>query len=491
MPRLTRLFSNLLFLVGGEVLARLASFAAIAYLARVLGAPGFGTLAFAGALVSCFALGVSFGLDLYGAREVARDPGAVRAYLARIQSLRLLLGVGGYAALSLAVVVLPLPPEVRLVVLLYGFALFAVAGNAGWALQGLERMAGLAVANLVGQLTLLAGVLLFVRTAGDLSRAALVYVGAETTSAIVLLVLLGRAVHGSAPAPQAGSWRASLAEALPLFAGKAMRTLALNVDVLVLTFYLGDARVGFYSAASRIVLFLLNTSGLYFANLYPTLARASRWEPAAARALLERSLRFTAIGTVPVAVGGAVLAPGLVRLAFGPDYGAAAVPLGILVVAVAVTGVSGNYRNVLIAFDHQRADTRNVSGGALVTVLLNLLLVPPLGTAGAAIAFVAGEILVLCLGDRAVRRLGVAPGLLRPLARPAAAALAMAVVLVAMPPGPVLLQIATGAIVYVAAILAVGGTSAGELKAILFRPALAPREPVGRAEPPPPPPPSS
>ena len=69
-----KLAGNYLFLAGGEVAAKLATFLAFAYLGRVAGPEGMGYVEFAAALFFCAALVVVLGFDPYGAREFAKSP---------------------------------------------------------------------------------------------------------------------------------------------------------------------------------------------------------------------------------------------------------------------------------------------------------------------------------------------------------------------------------------------------------------------------------
>jgi O-antigen/teichoic acid export membrane protein len=467
--KLSRLARNLALLVAGETSARLLSLAAVAYLARLLDTEGFGLISFAGALVGYFALGVNPGVDLIGTRRVARQPETLHRTVVTIQSLRLVFAVLAYAALTATAVVLPLRPEARRVILVTGLTLPAMGANLGWAFQGTERMAAVATATVSGQAVFLAGILLVVGGREQLLRVPLVQVAAEVTAAAILVVLFVH--HHGVPGdpPDRPLARASLRETVPLFSGRAMRALAMSFDVLALQFYSGDASVGVYAASSRILLFLLSLTALYFTNLYPTLSRAASWEKASLRPLIGLSLRFTALVGVGVGVGGFMLAEPLVTSLFGVRYAASVTPFRVHIIALTIVMLAGNYRAVLLAFGHQGADTRIVATGALLNVLLNLALIPRLGPTGAALAFLTAEGMILALGQRAVSRLVLSEPLARHVTRPLAAALAMVAGLLLTGAAPLLARIGLGAAVYAGAVLVLRATSVAELRAVLFR----------------------
>jgi O-antigen/teichoic acid export membrane protein len=77
------LFKNFLSLSGAEVVTKIATFAAFAYLARLLGPAGFGYVEWAGTVLMCSSLIVDQGFSSYGAREIAKSPGETDSSAAR------------------------------------------------------------------------------------------------------------------------------------------------------------------------------------------------------------------------------------------------------------------------------------------------------------------------------------------------------------------------------------------------------------------------
>ena len=464
MRRLTPVARNLLFLVTGEVSGRFLTFVGTVYLARTLGSEGFGTLSFAVVLVTYLSFAVVFGLDQVGGREVARNPRARTAYVAGIVTLRGHLAVAVYAMLTLVVLAVPATGLPARVVLTQGLVLFALAGNLSWAFQGLEWMGGYALAVSLGQLVFAATALEFVEGPKDVGRAPLCYLAGEATATILLLIQFVRRFGISAPLRDRALWLASLGEGAPFLMSRLVRTIGVTFDVFALKLYLGDTAVGLYGAASRIALFVLGVAVLYFVNVTPALARAALAEPAWLQSLFAKSLRLSAIAAVPIGIGGAIVGPALVTMLFGPTYAGAGTALRLLLLGVAVTLVSQNYRILLVATGHQRAEMGIVSASAVLTIILNVLLVPQLGLAGAGIAFLASEMLLLALALGAIRLLvGMTDGL-RHLVRPLAASITMAGVLLAMTSVPLVARLSAAALTYGAAVLALRGTTLAELR---------------------------
>lgn len=93
-------FRNILRLSVGDLLARILSFLAFIYLARVLGVDGYGVVEFALSVAIYLQVFTEGGLDLWATREVAQGK-SVKRLAAQVVPLRLLLGLAGFTALAL------------------------------------------------------------------------------------------------------------------------------------------------------------------------------------------------------------------------------------------------------------------------------------------------------------------------------------------------------------------------------------------------------
>ena len=94
-----QLAKNFISIAGAEVASKLVTFAAFAYLARVVGPDGFGHLEFAGASLFFAALLVEQGFGLHGAREIAKAPQQTDKLVKEIVEARSLFAVGPYLIL--------------------------------------------------------------------------------------------------------------------------------------------------------------------------------------------------------------------------------------------------------------------------------------------------------------------------------------------------------------------------------------------------------
>jgi len=456
-------------LASGDAVGRVVAFLAGVWVARELGAELFGVMAFGQAVVLYFTHLSACGLELTGAREIAADASRVRTLLPSILTARTLVSAALAAALSGAALVF-LPPLDAAVVSLYSLTLFGHGPSPKFALVGLSRPVPVALARTAGEAVYALLVLALVRTGDDLVFVPWAQALGDVLAVLLMLLALRRLGH---VLPLELDWpavRPLFARSFPLVLNILLGLLIFNSDLLVLRAFRGAETVGWYSASYQLISFLINMAGAYSLSLMPALTRA-REEDGGRRGLYLDSLAQSLCVGIPIAVGGALCASGLIGLVFGPAYEPSGAPLAVLVLSVPLMLYKDVAMVAMVVAGREKAVLRMTIAAVLFNLAANLLVIPRHGMVGAAATTLATEALRMALGAWYVRRLGLPLLPLARLWRSALAALAMglAVALVPLPqvtlplPGhslalpPVLLAVAFGALVYVGALAASGG----------------------------------
>ena len=165
-----------------------------------------------------------------------------------------------------------------------------------------------------------------------------------------------------------------------------------------------------------------------------------------------RTASTVALLAVPGALGLALLAPGLAAL-LGPGYEQAALPLRILAPAVVALFMNTVLLHALIAVGHAGTLPRLTAVRVLAAVVLALVLVPRFGVAGAAIGFLASELLLCALAWRACALARFTVPLAKPLALALCASVPMALAVARFGGQPVAAAL-MGAAIYAATLAA-------------------------------------
>jgi O-antigen/teichoic acid export membrane protein len=416
-------------LVLGEGVAKLAGFAAFAYLARTLPPDGYGAVEVASAISMLFFLVVDFGFAPIGARELARDRSRARWLAAAIPTLRLALAAASVACIWIASLFLDQPEPARALVRVFGLSLLMAPWVLNWLFQGLGRMLVVASAQALRMSVFALAVVLVVSESAPLWR-----VGAAELVSTALMALYYVAMQARvAGAPRLTRDREGLLhllrDATPIGLSRILWALSQYAGTVILAAFAPAADVAWYGAAHRLTTALGAFVQLYHFNLFPALVEAAHASHDRLRELTAPLLRATAWlgafgGLFGVAFGGRLCA-----LLYGEPFAQSGMAFGWLVWTLAASLVGAHARFVLLALGQQRLELAANATGAAVSVLGGLALVPLFGGRGAAAALVAGTLATWfaahALATRAAR--AALPGfgvLLRPALGCAAAALA-------------------------------------------------------------------
>ena len=438
----------------GDAVARILAFAASVYLARVLGADGYGVIAVALGVTLYLHSIVDFGVETMGVQRVAGDPpragDIVGVFLpGRLATALIAGGVTAGAAL------LFLPDLEGRVISLFMLTLIPVALSTRWVHLGLERTGAVALSRVAGEFTVLALVLAFVQ---GLERVALVpvlqFVG-DALAIAWLWIRLGPAGVQVVPRWDRSRLSAWVKSAWPLVGHALLGLVIFNSDLLFLRGFRGRVEVGLYAAAYALVSFLLNVGWTYAQSLLPTLTRLDR-EGGDAASLFQTAFAQVFVVILPVAVGGAMVSAPLILVVFGEEYAAAGAALAVLVWSVPLSLARSLSIVSLISRDRQDLVLRTTTSSAVVNLILNILLIPPFGLMGAAAATVITEGQRAALAYVFTRSVGFPHVRVARFWKPLLPAAAMAVALWLAAPLHVAVQIPLGALVYAVGLIGLG-----------------------------------
>lgn len=360
----------------------------LAYLGRVLGPEPFGILGVGVALVAYFALPVNLGLNVYGAREVARDTRRVPILTGRILSLRLSILLLVLALYLATVSLLGKPLLFKTVLALQGLTLVGYAITLEWVFQGIERMGILAVRNVAAALVTFGLALTLVQAPDDLLWAAIVTPAAIVLANAWLLVTYWRAYGGVRLRLEPTAWKTMLRPGFSIMTSLFMISIYTHMDQLMLGLIRTEQEAGWYAASYRLLMAALIPADILFQAFLPALSSAAD-DQAGRRARGRVFVQALLTIGLPVALLGWALAEWLLVLVFGASYAAAGGVFGVLMLNAGVAYASLALGHPLLAWNRERAYAYALGGGAALNVVLNIALIPPFGMMGAALATLA------------------------------------------------------------------------------------------------------
>lgn len=387
------LFQNIVSLYGVQIASYIIPLVTIPYLARVLGAAGWGLVAFAQSFGSYVTLISEYGFGLSATREIARhreDHEKVANILAGVLGAKALLGA---ACLVCATVVAWSIPLFREHPILFGAGMFWALGqaiNVMWFFQGFERMRLVAAIDVSARALSTAGIFIFIRGPGDEWLVLVVQGIGFYLSAAICMGLAYREVEFRLP--RWSSVREALRTGWSMFVFRGSVSLYTVGNAFILGLFVAPRIVGYYAGAEKISRALVSLLNPITQSLYPRLSHLVHRALDRAAHLLKVTLLFMALGGMVAGVCVLYSAPFIVRIILGRGFGPAAPVLellGWLPLIIGVGAVFGIYWMLPLGMD--RAFNTIIISAGVLNIILALLLAPRLGSMGMAWAVVSSE----------------------------------------------------------------------------------------------------
>ena len=399
---------------------RIIDFAFAALTARILGPAGMGRYFTAVNIYLWFDTLANFGLDMYMIREVARDRRTSRRVFVNTSMLRLALFVAVVPILAIFLagrqaLQNPLTRETLWTVgLLYVGLLPGTMANSLTALfrafEKHEFPAAIQTITTIVKVTL--GTLALVGGLGIVGLA-----GSSVLTNVVTMMILGalawRLIWRDLPAMEVpvgrrlGSrMRKMLAASWPLMGSLLLQSLFTGVNVILLQYFRGDDAVGWYNAATKWVMNMLNIiPSLFTFAVFPVLSRQAAEDKERLRRSYQLSVKLLMMAALPTSVAITLLARPMVWLLSGRAY----LPFGAVALRILVWSILFGWMNsltnyVLIALDRQRYVVQASAARVVFAVTANVLLVPRFGYAASAWIIIGGELILSVLFALELRR---------------------------------------------------------------------------------------
>jgi O-antigen/teichoic acid export membrane protein len=393
-----RLSKNLLSLFSADMVRRLLGFISVAYLARVLGKENFGAVNLGFAILSYGMVLSAAGFPIIGTKKIAR--GESLELIGQVMGSRMISTLLVLFMIILAVCAGIQNTTLVWLVILLLCSLLPQIFFVDWFFQGKETMGVVGISRILQSVVYLAVVLFFVQKASDVLWVAAGSIFGECAASAIQFFQFRRRyrdVHIHLK-PSLHLIRKSV----PLAIGIILTTLVINYPPLALGFFATTSSVGDYSAASKLVYFLMMGDRILVLLLLPASARKFHESPTSFVPLLRDTLRWIFLISLPVVVGGILTADDIIRIIFGAEYAISASVLKVLIWYFFLTMLHTVFTSGLIGAGGEKSYGKIMS----VTAFANFFAVSAgafwFGPLGAAFGVILAEGFSIILMSRAL-----------------------------------------------------------------------------------------
>jgi len=433
MKQSQRIVKNALFGIGSSVIGGVVYLATILVIAHAVSVTEFGKYSF----VLAFAMFVNniadSGLPRMLIREISRDPQQLVPLVGAGASL--IWVISGAMCLLVAVIVpfLHLGTDVKMSVLGMSIATMATFHAAGYSavLRAFEDNELNYLGFVLHKVLLLGLVFVIVK----LHFGLLGFVAVHLASNLLLWnfyhIVVTRLYARIPLRFDIAIWKSLLSAALPMGGGTMLRQLALQLDILVLTWMTNLTTVGLFSGPYRISMALRVIPQTLSLPLFPLYSRTAHLSRARFTEAYRWSMKFFALISYPIAAFFLAWSRPILGIALGQKYLAAIPAMQLLGIGIVPFFLSALFQYLFAALDQQKRFLVSTCVGSTLRLLLLVALIPLLGFVGPAAAFLCAETVVVTIWMVQLARLGVRPKLGDVVWRPLTAGAAMASVLFA------------------------------------------------------------
>lgn len=366
------------------------------YSSRILGPEGIGAVVFVDSITAYFILVSALGIPMYAVREVAKRRHD-REAMDKLASEILFIHITSVAICSLvylgAALTIPTLRE-RLPLVFVGIVyLFVNVFTVEWFYQGNEKFRYIGIRSVISKVVSVALLFLLLRKNSPLIVYYIIIVSGPAVNAIINSINFRKHCNISFEGLEL---KKHIKPLLTILGSSLATSVYLIVDVIMLGFMKGDAAVGIYSTATRLVKIPYAIIGSTSAVIIPQMSRAyNEADVRRIKSLIHKSFSFVCVVAFPISVGIFIEAHFLVNTFAGERFLAAVPVVRILASVIFLMGLAHIFGlQILNAIGKEKFVFRSVLMGMLFSFTTNLCLIPLLSYTGAAITNLLTEVVV-------------------------------------------------------------------------------------------------
>jgi O-antigen/teichoic acid export membrane protein len=431
MKQSQRIVKNAVFGIGAGFLGGLIYLATILAIAHSVGVIEFGKYSFVLAFGMFFQLFADAGLPRMLIREIAKNPEALVPLASATASLIWVISIAVCLLVAMIVPFLHFSVDVKIAALVMSIATMSTFHAAGYSavLRAFEDNE----LNYLGFVLQKIFFLIFIIVTLKFKMGLVGFVTAHLVSNVLLWnfyrVVVTRLYAHIPPRIDVPVWKSLLRAALPMGGGVMLRQLALQLDILILTWMTNLTTVGLFSGPYRISMALRVLPQTLALPLYPLYSRTAHLSPERFREAYQRSIKFFALISIPCATFFVVWSKPILQLALGAKFLPALPAMQFLGLGLVPFFLSTLFQYLFAALDEQGRFFVGTCTGSALRILLLVLLIPRFGFVGPSIAFVCSETVIVGIWMFQLQRLGFPANLGNIIWRPLVAGAAMALLL--------------------------------------------------------------
>ena len=398
MSIVKRGFNNIFWISISEISSKGLIFLGTVYLARILGKAGFGLFSLA-LTVGVYLWAIAdIGITGYGVREIARNREKTAELYSLLNSLRFVFALCLFLVFSVALYMIHMPLEKKLILLSGGIYPITSALSSEWVFRGLEKMQYIVAGSLTTSLFYLGNLFLFVKGYSDTTMAVLLYSNSFLAGSLISMILLRHKLNiPFSFLVSFKDWWFHMKESFYFAINTVLNNVSIFIPILFMGFWSTAEELGIFSAPFRLTSMITHAGGLVVSALYPTLSNLYVTDRDTFNKTHAGFQKLIIMIAMPVCIISAILSKDIVMFIFGSLYVQSIGIFNVLIWLSLLVIIRYSFGNALLSANFHRFNMIATGTGAVIVILVSIVLIPKYSGYGAAFALICGEILTLIL----------------------------------------------------------------------------------------------
>ncbi|MTI24388.1 oligosaccharide flippase family protein [Fulvivirga kasyanovii] len=365
------------------------------YLLRIIGIEEFGLVAFAQAVVTYFIHFVDYGFSISAVREVSLNrntPDKISEIFGKLYFTKIVLLLASFLVFYLLVIIIP---EWSNYSLLFLTSFSIVIGQMLlpiWFFQGIEKMASVALMNIISKTLFTIFIFLFINGSSDFIwinfyfGASQVLVGL-TAIWVILIKYQIKIIY-----PSSSLIIDQLKVNKSIFLSVFSTFVAGNSNLLILGFIADPISTGYYAIVEKILLAIRAPAVLLYQTIFPTVCLLAEKSFDQLITFLKSIVRLCLISFIPLAIIVYIFSDNIVQLFSGEHLEHSSNLLKIVSLIPLFAALSLPATQTMLAYNFKSSYANITVGGAVFNITLNIILVSIFSAYGSAVAALTTEL---------------------------------------------------------------------------------------------------
>ncbi|MCM3693179.1 flippase [Neobacillus niacini] len=387
---MSKLISNYLFTVVYQLLLMLTPFITTPYVSRILKAEGIGIDAYVTSIVQLFLVFIILSIPLYGSRQIATKQ-TQEASSKEFWSIFTFQALVSLVNIFIYFIFVSNVNEYKDLFLINIFTILASSLDISWYFIGKEQMKKIAIRNMIVKIAGIILIFVLVKDFDDLPLYQLINGGTLFIGQLIMWVPLLKEVKIVKYTFK--ELKAHVQPILVLFLPQLLIQVYVLVNRIVLGNVSGEVEVGFYNQANKVIRIALGVISALGTVLLPRMASEfAKGNHNEINKYINYALQFVLLITLPMTFGMMAIAPNFVEWFLGRDFLEVSSILMIMSPVIFFVGLANVFGvQILISTNQQNKYSISITVGAILSLLINFMLVSPFGSTGTTIALVVAE----------------------------------------------------------------------------------------------------